>query len=365
MNCINNSFSSNLSANSTSLTGNLCSNFHTTPNGNLNGHLNSNLSNNPNGFTNGLNNNLSSSLSGYSANGLTNNNLGNNFSNSYYDYQAHNSSSNSSSIALSSEYDYNQQNLVTNLNESNLNSNVIPPFYQTFSQGVSVKGEQANHLANDYRIDSLVGGSSSLICSNNSTGSNGSPYQLDAPCINLQPANHSQFDHVQNNLLRTNLPQEAFCEVPYRSPGQSSSPYGGPFVNDELKYDTFPKQSVRSGVTGSNLDVVKTESRRKINNDRERVRVKRMNSGFDKLNETCNKVNNREERLTKVEVLKTAYCIITKLEAAVLVSSRPVWPSLKQRANHIRRLNLISSSCPRSGKKTKWKLSYPQKRRLE
>lgn len=307
--------SSNFSANSISLSSNLCSNF--TPNTHQNGSLGSNLNSNTSLLTNGLSNGLASN---------------NNFGNSYYcDYQAYNSSSNSSSIALNSEYDYNQQNLVTNLSESNLNSNAIPPFYPTFSQGV--KEPPANHQLNGHRIDSLIGSGSTtnLLSSNSSVGSSGSLYQLSAPSINLQPANHhahSPFNHVQNNFLVTpNLQPAENFEQPYRSPEQSNSPYSYPLDTvEELKYDAFPRQLARPIRAEAAVDHVdfgdpKRENRRRMNNNRERVRVHKMNERFLQLNQTCNKVNNKEERLTKYEVLKVASHIITDLETQVSVSS--------------------------------------------
>lgn len=341
---INNSFSSNnasssLSSNlSSSLTGNLCSNFNVTPNGHQNGSLNGNPNgnlnnNNPNLHGNGLSNNLTSSLSNQPTNGLTNSHLANNFSNNYFDYQGYNSSSNSSSIALNSDYDYNQQSLVTNLSESNLNSNVIPPFYPTFVQGV--KEQQTSHPANGHRIDSLISSSNNLLnsntllSSNNSIGSNGSPYhQLDAPPINFQPHNHShpQFNHhVQNNFLKTtNLPLENGYQS-YRSPEQSSpSPCICPCSEEYRPYEQYEQHSKQSAKLGGlHLDCESDKAeRRRSNNNRERIRVQKLNDGFEKLNKTCNKVTNKEEKLTKFEVLKAASGIISTLENQVVVSAR-------------------------------------------
>lgn len=323
------------------MTGNSCSNFPTL-NGYPNGSLNSNLNNSPNVFTNSLGNLNNNNLSNQPNNFLATSNLANNFSSNYcYDYPNYSPSSNSSSTAPNGEYDYSQQNLVTNSSETNLNSNLIPSYHSTFSQGVSFKDQQANHPTSDHRIDHLIGNglvggtligtSNNLISSNNSISSNGSSYQADAPCINIQPGNrsHPQLNHVQNTFPRsTNLLQEN-CFDPYRSPGHSSSPYSyhpqQQFNTiEELQYDQCPRQSIRSGVDSLDSDHSnqngEQEMRKKMNNKRERVRVQKMNYGFEKLAQTCIEVTKKDEKLTKYLTLKRANSIISGLEGEVNVS---------------------------------------------
>lgn len=218
----------------------------------------------------------------------------------YYDYPAtFNSSSSNSSIALSNECDtYNQQNLMIN------DANLIPSFYQTFSQDVS---KDANHpiTVNHSPVNHLINHPSSLNQPINSTTNH--------------HYNHHQFS-TQTNYLKFPANGQHAPDNQFQSFLSSSGNHG--VCN--LLHNQNSKENIKLEASESDDRFDPLEHKRQTCNLRERARVQKLNKGFEDLKKTCSYFmpeNAETNKITKLNILEKAYDLIVDFESQVNVSN--------------------------------------------